>query len=377
MQEFQKKINELSEKIQNDKKFNDRGEEAIKQYYITPFLSILGYDTRNPDEVEPEFDTKSKDKGKDTKVDYVVLRDEFPLMLVEAKSPKVSLDDCVNQLRLYFSGVVSSYSKHNALLAILTNGAEYRFFADTKKPNVMDETAFYVANLCNLTSDDIKFLKMLEKGVIDIEKIKEFAIKSREIQAIKKMILREFESPSDEFAKLFFKEICNDNFQGKIKESFKDTMKQAFCGYVQEKSVQNGDENLETSENSKVNLNTFEKQSTQKSVTLNDEWKSLKPRCVKFPNGNQESVSSVREAVKVIIKYLKNNHAIKLERAIKENNFAFIHFGEVEQKATLVIMDFGSFKFAYNSSATSLRSATKKLVEACDLEPSEFEVITI
>ena len=371
MQDFQKKISELSEKIQNDKKFNDRGEEAIKQYYITPFLSILGYDTRNPDEVEPEFDTKSKDKGKDTKVDYVVFSGEIPLMLVEAKRPKVSLDDCVNQLRLYFSGVVSSYSKHNALLTILTNGAEYRFFADTKKPNVMDETAFYVANLRNLTSDDIKFLKMLEKGVIDIEKIKEFAIKSREIQAIKKMILREFESPSDEFAKLFFKEICNDNFQGKIKERFKETMKQAFYDFMQEKSVQNGDEN------SKANLNTFEKQSTQKSVTLNDEWKSLKPRCVKFPNSSQESVSSVREAVKVIIKYLKNNHAIKLERAIKENNFAFIHFGEVEQKATLVIMDFGSFKFAYNSSATSLRFATKKLVEACDLEPSEFEVITI
>ncbi len=113
-------------------------------------------------------------------------------------------------------------------------------------------------------------------------------------------------------------------------------------------------------------------------ITLENDWTFLKPSRVKFPNGNETSVSSVQNVVKVIIEYLATNHADDLEVALRQN-FSFIYFGEVEQKPirSIEIDIFGECKFVCNAGAESLRPNLKKLVEACGLEPSEFEVITI
>lgn len=112
-------------------------------------------------------------------------------------------------------------------------------------------------------------------------------------------------------------------------------------------------------------------------ITLENDWTFLKPNRVKFPNGNETSVSSVQNVVKVIIEYLATNHADDLEVALRQN-FSFIHFGEVEQKPirSIEIDIFGECKFVCNAGAESLRPNLKKLVEACELEPSEFEVMT-
>ena len=87
-------------------------------------------------------------------------------------------------------------------------------------------------------------------------------------------------------------------------------------------------------------------------------------------------MSSVRDTVKAIIEYLIENHSDELDTALKQG-FEFIEFGEVENKDGAVVERFGEFTFVRNASASSLRSAMKKLVETCDLEPDEFEVITL
>lgn len=111
-------------------------------------------------------------------------------------------------------------------------------------------------------------------------------------------------------------------------------------------------------------------------ITLVDDWTGLKPRFLKLPDGSEKSVSSVRDTVKAIIEYLIENHSDELDTALKQG-FEFIEFGEVENKDGAVVERFGEFTFVRNASASSLRSAMKKLVETCDLEPDEFEVITL
>ncbi len=111
-------------------------------------------------------------------------------------------------------------------------------------------------------------------------------------------------------------------------------------------------------------------------ITLIDDWTGLKPRFLKLPDGSEKSVSSVRDTVKAIIEYLIENHSDELDTALKQG-FEFIEFGEVENKDGAVVERFGEFTFVRNASASSLRSAMKKLVETCDLEPDEFEVITL
>ena len=60
-------------------------EEATKTSLIMPFFQqVFGYDIFNPSEFVPEF---TADVGKkEEKVDYAIIKDGHPIILIEAKS---------------------------------------------------------------------------------------------------------------------------------------------------------------------------------------------------------------------------------------------------------------------------------------------------
>ena len=66
-------------------------EEATKTSIVLPFFSLLGYDIFNPLEFIPEYtaDTGTK-KGE--KVDYAVMQNGDPIMIIEAKSINTDLN---------------------------------------------------------------------------------------------------------------------------------------------------------------------------------------------------------------------------------------------------------------------------------------------
>lgn len=88
---------------------------------MLPFLSALGYDVFDNHVIVPEFIADIGTK-KGEKVDYAILKDGKPLVLIEVKNHSENLNNHNNQLVRYFN-VVS-----DAKFAILTNGIEYRFF---------------------------------------------------------------------------------------------------------------------------------------------------------------------------------------------------------------------------------------------------------
>ena len=59
-------------------------EEATKNAFIMPFINALGYDVFNPLEVVPEFIADIGIK-KGEKVDYAIMKDGQPTILVECK----------------------------------------------------------------------------------------------------------------------------------------------------------------------------------------------------------------------------------------------------------------------------------------------------
>lgn len=59
-------------------------EEATKNAFIMPFIQTLGYDIFNPMEVVPEFIADIGIK-KGEKVDYAILKDDTPIILIECK----------------------------------------------------------------------------------------------------------------------------------------------------------------------------------------------------------------------------------------------------------------------------------------------------
>ncbi|MEN9787134.1 MAG: hypothetical protein RLZZ299_2398 [Pseudomonadota bacterium] len=120
-----------------------RGEEATKQALVLPFLDALGYDIWNPLEVSPELeaDFAIKKGGQKEKVDLGIVLEGAPRVFIEVKASDSTLDGHEGQLARYFNAV------QTVSLGILTNGVEYRFYADTVSPNIMDAQPFYVLRL--------------------------------------------------------------------------------------------------------------------------------------------------------------------------------------------------------------------------------------
>lgn len=134
-----------------------RTEEATKTSIIMPFFQILGYDVFNPSEFVPEF-TADVGVKKHEKVDFAIMQDGNPVILIEAKAVNEDLTKHGSQLFRYF-GTTS------AKFAILTNGILYQFFTDLEEQNKMDKLPFFEFNLLepreNLINELAKFRKKL------------------------------------------------------------------------------------------------------------------------------------------------------------------------------------------------------------------------
>ena len=119
LKQFSKRVESLKDNIQT--------EEATKTSLIMPFFSLLGYDVFNPDEFIPEF-TADVGIKKGEKVDYAILQDGKPVILIEAKWIGEKLEKHDSQLFRYFATCKAKF-------AILTNGQYYRFYTDLEEPN--------------------------------------------------------------------------------------------------------------------------------------------------------------------------------------------------------------------------------------------------
>ena len=139
--DFKDTILQLSEKIAKQKD-NIATKEATKTSFIMPMISALGYDVFNPFEVVPEMDcdldcdlTKRGDK-----IDYAIMKDNTPILLIECKHCKQNLDLHSTQLAKY-------YAASNARFGVLTNGVEYRFYADLEKQNMKSRSLSWTCSI--------------------------------------------------------------------------------------------------------------------------------------------------------------------------------------------------------------------------------------
>lgn len=201
--EFQNKVKELAERVANLKE-NIQTEEATKNAFIMPFIQILGYDVFNPIEVTPEF-TADIGIKKGEKVDYAILQDGNPIILIECKYWKENLDIHSSQLHRYFNTT-------KARFGLLTNGLKYRFFTDLEKKNVMDNEPFLEFDIEDIKDYAINELMKFHKTSFDIDKIIDSASGLKYSIAIKEILLKEFAEPSEEFVKFFAKQI----YSGKV-----------------------------------------------------------------------------------------------------------------------------------------------------------------
>ena len=204
----------LCEKIRTTPKENIQTEEATKMAFIAPFLNLLGYDVFNPTIVVPEFvaDIGSK-KGE--KVDYAIMDNGKPLILIEAKSIHENLDNHNNQLVRYFTVT-------DAKFGILTNGIEYRFFSDLDEKNKMDHTPFMIINLASFKERDRYCLERFARDKLNIDNILGMASREKYTRIIREILKNEISEPSEDFSKFFISKLGNRRATQGLIEQFKE-----------------------------------------------------------------------------------------------------------------------------------------------------------
>ncbi|MFG0285559.1 MAG: type I restriction endonuclease [Phycisphaerales bacterium JB039] len=201
-------------------------EEATKNALIMPFLQALGYDVFNPAEVVPEFVADVGIK-RGEKVDYAVMRNGSPIILVECKGYAVPLTTHSSQLYRYFS--VTS-----ARIAILTNGVQYQFFSDLAAPNRMDDQPFMELDLGNLREPIVEQLQGMTKGAFDLDHLLTAATDLKLRRELKNRLKEEIANPSDAVVRALAEPVHNGRMTQSVIERFRGLITQAFTEYVRD-----------------------------------------------------------------------------------------------------------------------------------------------
>ena len=190
-------------------------EAATKQVSISPFIEALGYDLNNLFEVSPEYIADPSNKGNE-RVDFAILRDKNPILLIEAKSSNAVLSrKHWRQLHDYFNATSVHYG-------ILTNGLEYRLYTDSVKANIMDEKPIVVIDLVNLDAEKVAVLEGFTKRGWDPENsVRKWLVRG--------LVTQELQQPSDTLVRYFAEQVQKRRATSADITAFRAIMQQCFA----------------------------------------------------------------------------------------------------------------------------------------------------
>lgn len=213
------KINLLKDKIET--------EESTKHAFVLPFITLLGYDTFNPTEVVPEF-TADLGLKKGEKVDYAIIQNDEPILIIECKNWRENLSVHNSQLFRYFHVSKTRF-------ALLTNGIHYQFFTDLDEKNKMDQKPFFEFDICSLKDAAVNEISKFHKSSFDVNKILDNASSLKYIKEIRKQIDLEIQNPSPEFVRLFASKLYSGRLTEKVMDEFTELVQKAYGQLIGEK----------------------------------------------------------------------------------------------------------------------------------------------
>lgn len=221
--DFKDEIKQFGDRVEK-LKAQINTEEATKNAFIMPFIKALGYDVFNPLEVVPEFIADIGIK-KGEKVDYAVMKDGEPTILVECKHWSADLDPHNSQLFRYFHTT-------RAKFGLLSNGIIYRFYTDLVEKNKMDEKPFLEFNVTDIKDNQIEELKKFHKSYFDVDNIVNTASELKFMNELKTFINIEFQNPTDGFVRHFAKQAYPGVLTAKLMEQFTALTKKSIQQYI-------------------------------------------------------------------------------------------------------------------------------------------------
>lgn len=209
-------------------KDSNLNEAQIESAFIRPFIVALGYNDRDAFEVEPQFSTAYGDTRK-FKVDFAIVLDDSPAILIEVKKQGHPLDDRPDQLAFYVNST-------DARFGIYTNGIVYKFFSDLDEEKKMDMRPFMEINLTDMDEMSAKALNRFTKDSFKVERAVEAAGTLKYTRGMRQVLAQNYENPDDAFIQWLGKQVYDGMFSKKIKDHFTPMVRNAFRGFVNERA---------------------------------------------------------------------------------------------------------------------------------------------
>ena len=113
-------LNRISDGISQKIK-SSINEARTRSYLVDPFIGALGYNIFDPTEVVPEY-TADFGTKQGERVDYAIMREGKPIILIEAKKAKASL---------------SIWEASQIFSILCDNGSSIRYFDEWRQVSIL------------------------------------------------------------------------------------------------------------------------------------------------------------------------------------------------------------------------------------------------
>lgn len=213
-------LSKIAEHVKQHREVMNKSEATVEQVSVVPFIDALGYDTKNPAEVRKQYAILNWDA-----VDFAVLRNSEPIMVIEAKKSSETLG------AKFWKQLFEYFNADKARVGILTNGIEYRIYIDSAKQNIMDHEPSLTIDLDNLDKVAVAQLEGFTKSDFHPEH------SLRKVK-ISNLLARELRSPSDEFVRFFAKQIHSGAVWQTVIEEYRPIVQQCLDEILKRKNTE-------------------------------------------------------------------------------------------------------------------------------------------
>lgn len=360
---------------QNIRRFEERGErpteEATKHALVLPFISnVLGADYHDPDEVIPEY-IADIGQRKGEKVDYAICREGEPIILIECKALHVSLDDdAVVQLQRYVG------SLPDVSLGVLTDGQQYRFFADLDAINILDKVPFLSIDLLDLTPESEERLKSFRLDSLDVERVKESGRCWKAVDVLVRALEKEWKEPSTGYVTHFGRLLYSDTLTAANKRQCAGYLKEAHRLFLDRQT-----ESPDRNSLNRTDMVTNEESGPDSGEQPPEGWQPLTetttvsgpPRYVWFPDGSTTNVGSWPDLLTAVAQKLDyEGHFLPSNIPNELRNFIYVPSPKQNLKRPLKLSN-GLMTNLYLSPIDCLRRSIRFLKE-CKYNPANVYV---
>lgn len=207
-------------------------EEQTKVSLINPYLEMLGYDVRDPRYVRLEV--RADIHAGNEKVDYAILRQGKPWMVVEAKKASVLLGTGTptKQIQRYAMATDMQYVAY-------TNGRHWRWFRKSAGTAMLEERPFLEHDVTEPEDREIRWLAGIHASAWNAEEVARIADEERLQSDFGDWYRRCRENPSGAFLKLLLNAHgyrATPNMMERARAAWKATLKETEAAQLNEAS---------------------------------------------------------------------------------------------------------------------------------------------